>query len=128
MGPSTEDEQDHALAERISAHIDCINFATRDAYRARRGYLMRIDEKQGPTGSEKYDDAHPDEAAKVTSLSQFRNRASDLLKSGKALARVKRDGKKLAPTTTPELDLGQPANVLKAYNELIDASNGLDYR
>lgn len=46
------EEADYEMSEKISAHIDCLNFASRDAFHARRSYLRSIDGTRGPTGKE----------------------------------------------------------------------------
>jgi len=42
-GPTALEDADYEMSEKISAHIDCLNFASRDAFHARRSYLTSID-------------------------------------------------------------------------------------
>ena len=51
-GPIALEEADYEMSEKISPHIDCLNFASRDAFHARRSYLRSIDATRGPTGKE----------------------------------------------------------------------------
>ena len=43
---------DFEMSERISAHIDCLNFASRELLHARSSYFAVVDVAAGPTGSE----------------------------------------------------------------------------
>lgn len=43
---------DFEMSERISAHIECLNFASRQLLHARSSYFAAVDVAAGPTGSE----------------------------------------------------------------------------
>lgn len=75
---------------------------------------------------ERYVDAHPDEARRVDSMSLFRSQVSALLKSATALLHGQQGG---APpeTKNPELELGQPANLVTEFNELVSRANRMKF-
>jgi len=76
-----------------------------------------------------YIDAHPAEAEKVLMLSIFRSASSDYLKAAKELMRRKRDNKDFSKEFgSPEHIEGHPAQVLSKYNDLLNSSNGLQFR
>jgi len=76
-----------------------------------------------------YIDAHPAEADKVLMLSIFRSASSDYLKAAKELIRRKRDNKDFSREFgSPEHIDGHPAQVLSKYNDLVNRSNGLQFR
>jgi len=47
-----EEAADFEMSERIAAHIDCLNFASRELLHARSSYFAVVDVATGPTGSE----------------------------------------------------------------------------
>ncbi|HET9954701.1 MAG TPA: DUF3829 domain-containing protein [Polyangiaceae bacterium] len=49
---SREEQKDAELSLKLEGYIDCLNFASADASRARLSYLMHVDEARGPTGKE----------------------------------------------------------------------------
>jgi hypothetical protein len=50
--PSSQDEKDSELNEKLEGYIYCMNYETRSAFRAKEGYLRDVDENKGPTGKE----------------------------------------------------------------------------
>ena len=75
---------------------------------------------------ERYVDAHADEARRVDSMSLFRSQVSTLLKSATALLQRQHSGAR-PETTNPELELGQPANLVTEFNELVSRANRMKF-
>jgi len=75
---------------------------------------------------ERYVGAHPDEARRVDSMSLFRSQVSTLLKSATALQRRQPGGAR-SETKSPELESGQPENVVTEFNELVSRANRMKF-
>ena len=52
-GPSSEEEKDGQLSDKLEGYIYCMNYETRSVYRLKDMYLRDIDEAKGPTGKER---------------------------------------------------------------------------
>jgi hypothetical protein len=80
-----------------------------------------------------YADAHADEVHKVFTFSSFTGSLQKYLTSAKELQRRKRDNKDFAKERPPGGELfnlipGHPAQIVEAYNKMIDDSNRLRFR
>jgi hypothetical protein len=50
--PSSEEEKDSQLADKLEGYIYCMNYETRSAFRAKQSYERDVDPAKGPTGKE----------------------------------------------------------------------------
>jgi len=51
--PSSEEEKDGQLSDKLEGYIYCMNYETRAVYRLKDSYLRDIDAAKGPTGKER---------------------------------------------------------------------------
>jgi hypothetical protein len=51
--PSSADEKDAQLSEKLEGYIYCMNYETSSVYRMKGGYLRDVDATKGPTGKER---------------------------------------------------------------------------
>jgi hypothetical protein len=73
--------------------------------------------------------AHPEEAKRVVSMSSLTSSGGRYLTAAKELMRRKRDDKDYAKESgAPDSMPGNPAQVLKEFNDVIEASNDLEFR